>query len=182
MPEQETSREDRSTAISRARSAARNAAFTLARDAGAQIITRPAYPGSQSSVRDVDPAAGMRAARDLELGARSVALGYVRNAREAGLTWEAISEAIDAIPGGDAQQAGDTAAEAAYTYAAGHPDTETARRYGRSFTWQCRACDRLISDLGPVNGPADDEHGHTENCARHASAIASWDAEWEAAP
>jgi hypothetical protein len=79
------------------------------------------------------------------------------------------------------QQIGDTAAEAAYTSAAGSPDRPHAIRCGRSFTWTCHACDRNISDRGLGGGPADDEHGHASNCPRLGAAIAAWDAEWEAA-
>jgi hypothetical protein len=173
---------DRENAISKARQAARNAAFTLARDAGAQTITRPMFRDSDLTTTDLEPITGMRAARDLELGARHAALGYIRQAREAGRTWHDIGLALGLVPGGDAQQAGDTIAEAAYTYAAGHPGTQTARQHGRSYTWTCRSCDQAISDRGLISGPADDEHGHARNCPRLAAAIARWDAQWEAEP
>jgi hypothetical protein len=91
-----------------------------------------------------------------------------------------IGTAMHLVPGGDAQQAGDTIAEAAYTYAAGHPSTQTAIRYGRSFTWTCTACDKSISDRGLCNGPADDEYGHDRNCPRLEATIAEWHAQWEA--
>jgi hypothetical protein len=181
MPEPEAGR-DRTIAITRARNAVRDAALTLAGDSGAQTITRPAFPGSESSVRDIEPTARMRAARDLELAARHAALRYIRDAREAGLDWHDIGEALNITAGGDAQQADETVAEAAYTYATRNPDAEAARRYGRSFTWECPCCDRRIADRGPLNGPADDEHGHAQNCARQASAIAAWTTGWEAAP
>ena len=48
--------------------------------------------------------------------------GYIRDAREAGHTWQQIGTALDLTPGGEAG----TAAEAAYSYAAGNPTTETA--------------------------------------------------------
>jgi hypothetical protein len=73
-----------------------------------------------------------------------------------------------------------TVAEAAYTYAAGSPYTGTAARYGRSFTWHCRSCDQAISDRGLIAGPTDDEVGHTDDCSRLATAIAAWNAEWDA--
>jgi hypothetical protein len=82
----------------------------------------------------------------------------------------------------DADQAGLTVAEAAYTYAAGSPYTDTTARYGRSFLWRCRSCDQAISDRGLIAGPADDELGHTDNCPRLAAAIAEWNAGWEAEP
>ena len=85
-------------------------------------------------------------------------------------------------PGADADQAGLTVAEAAYTYAAGNPCTDTAIRYGRSCVWWCRSCDQAISDRGLIAGPADDELGHTDDCGRLAAAVAEWDAGWEAEP
>lgn len=162
-----------------ARAAARREVLALARDAGAQTITRPAFRGSHAHVRDIEPLAGMRAARNLEIGARQTAHDYIRTAREAGHTWHDIGAAMRLQPGGDAQQAGHTLAEAAYTYAAGSPDTETARRYGRSFTWRCPSCDQAISDQGLCSGPADDEHGHDAGCRQLAAAIAAWNAGWD---
>jgi hypothetical protein len=85
-------------------------------------------------------------------------------------------------PDAAADQAGLTVAEAAYTYAAGSPHTDTAVRYGRSFVWRCQSCDQAISDRGLIAGPADDELGHAEDCPRLAVAIAEWDADWEAEP
>jgi hypothetical protein len=163
-----------------ARNLARRATFDLARAAGAETITRPAFAGAQATVSDVDPLAGLTASRRVELAAREHAVGYIRAAREAGHTWHDIGTALDLVPGGDAQQAGESVAEAAFTYAVGHPDTEHARRYGRSVAWTCRSCDRAISDHGLCNGPADDEVGHTDNCPRLAATIDAWDAEWEA--
>jgi hypothetical protein len=73
------------------RNEARRATHRIAIDAGAQTITRPIFVGADTTVRDVEPAAGLRAARGLELAARSLALGYVRQAREAGHTWHGIT-------------------------------------------------------------------------------------------
>jgi hypothetical protein len=183
----EMSRETREKAVSAARRAARRAAIDLARDEGAQVITRPAFRGAQTTIQDVEPLAGLRAAREVELGARYSTRNYIRDAREAGHTWQDIGTALDLTPGGEADLAGGTIAEAAYSYAAGSPDTETARRYGRSFSWTCGSCEGLISDHGLSNGPADDERGHADGCARLAATIATWDAEsaaldaaWEA--
>jgi len=187
MGRQEVSREARKKAISAARRAARRAAIDLARDEGAPVISRPAFRGAQSTIPDVEALAGLRAARQVELGARFSTRNYVRDAREAGHTWHEIGTALDLTPGGEADLTGDTIAEAAYSYAAGSPDTETAWRYGRSFSWTCGSCEGLISDHGLCNGPADDERGHRDDCARLAATVAAWDAEsaaldaeWEA--
>jgi hypothetical protein len=166
----------------RASGAARRALVDLARERGAEFTTREAYPGSGTTVRDLEPLAGAHAARDIELGARHAARGYIRQAREAGHGWDQIGQALGVAPNADADQTGLTDAEAAYTYAAGNPYTDTAIRYGRSFVWQCRSCDQAISDRGPIAGPADDEPGHTGDCPRLAAAVAQWDAGWEAEP
>jgi sugar phosphate isomerase/epimerase len=172
-------REQRLAAI---RDHARRAVAGLARDRGAELTTREAHRGSGATVRDLEPLTGARAARDIELGARHAARAYIRQAREAGRTWDQIGHALGLAPGADADQAGLTVAEAAYTYAAGSPHTDTAIRYGRSFVWRCLSCDRPISDRGLIAGPADDELGHTGGCPRQAAAIAEWDAGWEAEP
>lgn len=165
-----------------ARGQARRAAYVLARDHGAPIITRPAYPGAGRTTQDAAPLAGARAARELELGARDAARTYIRAAREAGHTWHQIGRALALTPGGDPDQAGDTLAEAAYTYAAGSPSTPAAIRYGRTFGWTCSACDQTITDRGLCSGPADDEHGHARTCSRLAATIAAWEADWQAEP
>jgi len=68
----------------RASGAARRALINLALDRGAEYITPEAYRGSDRTVRDLEPLAGARAARDIELGARHAARDYIRQAREAG--------------------------------------------------------------------------------------------------
>ena len=170
-----------------ARETARREASRLARGSGAATVIRPMFRGeNEPTVRDVEPTAGARAARDLELAARRTAREYLRQAREAGQSWEQIGQALGVAPGADADQAGLTVAEAAYTYAAGNPCTDTAIRYGRSFLWHCRSCDQAISDRGQVAGPADDEQGHADQCSRLAAAAAEWnaglDADLEAEP
>jgi hypothetical protein len=165
----------------RASEAARRAVASLARDRGAEFITRPAFRGSDRTVRDLEPLTGARAARDIELAARRAARDYIRAARESGHGWDQIGHALGVVPGGDADQAGLTVAEAAYTYAAGRPDTE-APWQPRSFPWTCGSCDQVISDQGLIAGPADDEPGHADDCPRQRAAIAEWDAGWEAEP
>ena len=182
MPDPASGPGERETRLAAIRDHARRAVAGLARDRGAEFTTREASRGSGLTVRDLEPLTGARTARDIELGARHAARDYIRQAREAGRTWDQIGRALGVAPGADADQAGLTVAEAAYTYAAGSPDTDTAIRYGRSFLWRCRSCDQAISDRGQIAGPADDEIGHTSGCPRQAAAIADWDAGWEAEP
>jgi len=160
--------------------AARRAVLGLARDRGFEPAPSPASRKAGITVRDLEPLTGARAARDMELGARRAARDYIRAAREAGHGWDRIGQALGLAPNADADQTGLTVAEAAYTYAAGHPQTDTAVRYGRSFLWRCASCDQAISDRGLIAGPADNEPGHAENCPRQAAAIAEWDTGWEA--
>jgi hypothetical protein len=180
MTEPDTNAPNRMTA---ARDTARREAFRLARERGAAVTRRPMYRGDKEpTVRDVEPLAGACAARDLEFAARRAACDYIRQAREAGRGWDQIGHALGLVPGGEADQDAATAADGAYTYAAGRPDTEAPWR-PRSFGWTCRSCDQHITDRGLIQGPADDEVGHAENCTRLAAAVAEWDAEaarWDA--
>ncbi len=176
MTEHETTPNTAEQRTAAARATARRETFRLARDSGAGLVTRPmSSSDKQQTIRDAEPLAGARAARDLELAARRTARDYIRQAREAGHSWDQIGDTLGTIPGGDAGQTAMTAGEAAYTYAAGRPDTEAPWR-PRSFTWTCRSCDQAISDRGLTAGPADDELGHADGCPRLAAAVAEWNA------
>jgi hypothetical protein len=182
MTEPETYTQNADKRRAAARHTAHREAVRLARDSGAGVVARPVFSSDPGpTVSDVEPLAGARAARDLELGARWAARDYIRQAREAGHGWDQIGQALGVAPDADADQAGLTVAEAAYTYAAGRPETEAPWR-PRSFWWTCQSCEQVISDRGLVAGPADDEPGHADNCARLAAAVAEWDASWEAEP
>ena len=182
MPDSASGPDERARQFAAIRDHARQAIVGLARCRGAEFTTRPPIRDSDLTVRDLEPLTGARAARDIELGAHHTARNYIRQAREAGHSWDQIGQALGVTPNADADQAGLSVAEAAYTYATGSPYTDTAVRYGRSFTWRCRACDQAISDRGLIAGPADAELGHTGNCPRLAAAVAEWDAGWEAEP
>src|SRR5258707_281500 len=83
-----------------ARQTARREAFRLARDTGAPIIERPMYSrDKEPTVRDVQPLAGARAARDLESAAEGTARDYIRQARQPGHGWDRIGEAPGLGPG-----------------------------------------------------------------------------------
>ena len=160
--------------------AARRAAIDLARREGTPVTALPAFPGSQILASDLRPLDGVRAARRIELGAHYEAREYIRQAREDGASWYEIGRAIGLSPGTGASQTGTTVAEAAYTYAAGKPDTAPARRSGRSFGWVCWTCRQVIDDRGVQTGPADDEHGHAGSCRRLAETMAAREKQWEA--
>jgi hypothetical protein len=184
MPDSASGPDERARQFAAIRDHARQTVAGLARCRGAEFITREADRRSGMTVRDLEPLTGACAARDIELGARHAARDYIRQAREAGHSWEQIGHALGVAPNADADadQGGLSVAEAAYTYAAGSPYTDTAVQYGRSFPWRCRSCDQVISDRGLIDGPADDEPGHAHNCPRLAAAVADWNAGWEAEP
>jgi hypothetical protein len=181
MPDPVSGTDERARQFAAIRDHARLAVIGLARDRCAEFTTRPSRD-SDLTVRDLEPLTGARAARDIELGARHTARDYIRQAREAGHGWDQIGQALGVAPNADADQTGLSVAEAAYTYAAGNPYTDTAVRHGRSFAWRCRSCDQAITDHGLIAGPADAELGHTEDCPRLAAAIAEWNVGWEAEP
>lgn len=175
-----TEQADTGTAQARerqARSFVRQAVHGLARELGAEATSCPMFRHDPSSpaLRDDDPAAGMRAARAVELAARGMTRDYVKVARQDGMSWRAIGEALGLAADPENYR---TVADAAFDFAAGDPNTHYARTYGRSFGWTCPACLGVVSDHGPVQGPADDEPGHKGGCARHAADVAAWDAQW----
>lgn len=176
MTTQRDPREERRAA----RNLARRALLDLARRAGAPTTTQAAFRGARATVPEIEPLVGLAASRAIELAARDHGAGYVRAAREAGYSWPDIGNALGLDPGDEARQASESVAEAAFTYAAGRPDTEMACRYGRSVAWTCGSCGQVIFDRGLCNGPADDERGHAQGCPRLTATIAAWDAESEA--
>ena len=180
MPPSISDPDERARQFAAIRDHARQAVIGLARGRGAELTARAIFPGSELIRPDLEPLDGARAARDIELGARHAARTYIRAAREAGHSWDQIGQALGITP--DTDRTGESLAEAAYTYAAGNPDTETAVRYGRSFLWRCPSCDQAIGDRGLISGPADNEPGHSGDCARLAAGVAEWDASWEAEP
>ena len=160
-----------------ARETARREAQRLARDTGAQTVTRPVLPGGPD-MPDVEPLAGAAAARDLELASHRTARDYIARARQAGHDWQHIGTALGLRPGGD--QPGATPADAAWAYAAGPPETDAPWR-PRTFAWTCQACGRAVADQGPDAGsPQDAEPGHTADCPGLAAKTAAWDAAWAA--
>lgn len=171
-------RDDETNYVDDARRSARRAAVDLAIRHGSPQIIRPAHRGAQPTVRDVDPVAGLRAARDIELGAQHTIRYYILDARERGYSWQYIGGVLNLSAG--TQPHREPAAEAAFTYAAGPAEAPAARRYGRSISWRCGACQELILDRGPFDHPAEAERGHAGDCLRLEATIAKWDAQWEA--
>lgn len=116
------------------------------------------------------PLAGLRAARSIELAARSAVLGYVRACRERGVSWHEIGAAAGLSSAGDS---GLTVAGRAFTLATG----PLRHAWSRDFAWTCRTCGELVTDHGPGRSPGEQEDGHAPGCQQLAAAVRTWLAE-----
>jgi hypothetical protein len=147
------------------------AVLRLASMTGAQIVHAPPWPGASFTEEQPEPGAGIRIALALERAARAGVRVYIQRAREAGMTWEQVGEAL-----GVAEQArarGSSLAEAAWEYAAERSAFLTGQL--GAFRWTCPDCSELISGRGPSGrNPAEDEQGHAAGCQRLAAAVAEW--------
>jgi hypothetical protein len=165
----------RERAADLARQWARRAVTAMAEASGGKTVTRPMFrgrPDLYSTVTDVEPIAGLRAATSLKHAARRLALEYVRQAREANDSWHDIGVALGF---GHLADSGMSVAGAAYDHAAGGPDA-----WSRSFPWVCPACQATVIDYGPEAGnPEDQEQGHATDCPRLAAAVTAWNASWD---
>jgi hypothetical protein len=131
----------------------------------------PDRPDLNLKITGTNAMAGVQAAVALKHAARKLSLDYVRHAREDGHSWQDIGVALGFS---EDPEAGISAAEAAYTYAAG---TTPA---WHSFVWVCPQCRATIIDRGPEAGhPVDCEEGHADGCSRLAAAVTVWTASWD---
>jgi hypothetical protein len=150
----------------------RSAVRRLVTDAGGQMIRRQLFRDFEAE--EPEPLAGIRAAASLQFEAGQAVARSARYAREDGLSWEQIGEALyPAKPEpGDERKSVRAFNRLAYTY-------ETFR--SPSFTWSCPACGKRVTDYGPDSGmhPSEAEEGHAESCTRLAAAVAEFDAYWE---
>jgi hypothetical protein len=136
-----------------------------AADAAVQRIARAAggsgHPG--------EAAAGLRAARRLELAAGALVFQHIRAARRDGLGWHEIGALLGLGP--HAATAGLTVATAAFRFAAG-PAASPGEEV--TFAWPCR-CGQMITEHEPSGRhPGDQQHGHTPGCPQPAAAAAAW--------
>lgn len=116
-----------------------------------------------------DYAAGVAAARRVELRARSLVHDYATKARGDGVSWRDLVEPLGIHVEPDSYE--DPAA-AAFEKIAGEP---WQRFDTRTVSWRCASCGERVTDKGPYNGhPDDDETGHAETCERHRAEIAAY--------
>jgi hypothetical protein len=145
----------------------------MAAATGAEITTRPIYPGAYVTGRYPEPGAGIRFALMLQDAATAAVREHIKYARQEGLTWAQIGEALGLGP--KAEETGLWVADLAFDFAAGF---EHARPFQTLMvTWACPACGEYIHDRGPAGGrPEDDEPGHKPTCARLAALTATYEA------
>jgi hypothetical protein len=171
---QASSETTRSQVADLARQWATRAVLGIARESGGRVVNRPAFPDRPDlnlKITGTTAMAGLQAAVALKHAARKLSLDYVRYAREDGHSWQDIGITLGFS---DGSEAGISAAEAAYTYAAG---TSPA---WHSFAWVCPQCRATIIDRGPEAGhPADCEEGHADGCLRLGAAVTVWTASWD---
>ena len=155
--------------------AVRGALFRMGRAAGTKFTEQPIFEGARTTEPVMDPAAAIRMSLMLRGAVDQQLHTYLRRARQAGLSWAQIGEALNLREYGE--ERGVSLAEAAYEYAT---DAEHTRPFDRlSFYWKCPACGAGVTDRGPYNThPLDNEEGHAETCTRIAAAIAEHEARW----
>lgn len=145
----------------------------LKEEHGPTALTHRPYKGMATGFDfpgPTDYAQGMRTALEIARAAENVARDWARDARGAGSSWFDIANALGRmLPTLDE---GEDPAIEAFTWVAPKP----SMRFDRVVTtWRCESRDKRVSDTGPYEShPADNETGHAENCARHATDVAAW--------
>ncbi|MCX4097001.1 hypothetical protein [Nocardia sp. alder85J] len=115
--------------------------------------------------RAADPVAGLQASRDLFAAARRLLTEYARAARAAGRCWDDLGAALN-LTGGD-----HGLGWAAFDYIAAPAEPFASR----SVSWRCDMCGRRVTDREPWTAdPDDNEHGHSPDCGRHNTEVATY--------
>jgi hypothetical protein len=143
----------------------------LAYMTGAQVVRAPPWPGASFTEEQPEPGAGIRIALALERATRAGVRVYIQRAREPGMSWHEVGEALGVAE--PARARGSSLGEAAWEYAAEWPEHLSGQP--GVFQWVCHDCGEVVSDRGPGGrSPAEGEQGHAEGCHRLAAAIAEW--------
>lgn len=139
---------------------------------GAELVDRPGerHPDSMFRERIPKPPHGLLAALKVQAAAAKQALEQANHARGYGMTWWELAEALPE------HHPAHNNAGALFALLVPEPSTPG---YHRSTSWHCMSCGQVVSDRGTDNGVKNDEHGHAEDCARHARDIAAQVARFE---
>lgn len=157
-----------------AREGARNAVLNLALASGARVGERK-HLGNTCATdvtlnAEPEPLAGLTAVRDLTTQLARLEQDYAQWAREDGRSWDEIGRALgyEDVPDWGVLRSAQAFARLARTASSGA---------SRVLAWRCPQCRGAVTDYGPEAGhPADAEHGHAEDCARLAAAVAAYEA------
>ena len=152
------------------------AVLRMARTARAGICQRrPFGPDSALTAEYAEPFAGIRYALMLWDAAQRKVREYIKYARQEGLTWVQVGEALNLRR--LAEERGAWIADLAFGYAAGAGHARPFETL--TFAWRCPACGGLVMDCGPSGGhPEDCEPGHQASCSRLVALVAAHDARW----
>lgn len=180
LPPDHPSADDQQTTLRRAIWSLQAAIQVAAREAYDAAMVERAIPGFSTTLRDVEPLAGLQAA----LLAQRVATGrlreYAQQARADGHSWDRIAEAL----GLEQTESPASRSERAYLHLiedrplfTDDPDHSWAQPPSAAH-WRCSTCGHSVTDQGPFNAaPDDNEQGHGPDCARHAAETAAY-REW----
>lgn len=155
-----------------AREEARQAIERMVVELGGRTVsylgtTAITWPGFNNI--DPEPIAQIEAAHAVEQAAHSLIKDYLQLARQAGRTWYEIGDGLDLH--WQASAAKESISEIAYSTALDYRMTDGER----IFTWNCPACQRLITDHNPFwDEPPAREEGHADDCPRWAAELAEW--------
>jgi hypothetical protein len=150
------------------------AVLRLAYMTGTPIVHAPPWPGASFTEEQPEPDARIRIALAQERAARAGVRVFIARAREAGMSWHEVGEALGVT--GLARARGSSLSAAAWEYAADRSAFRTAHL--GTFAWTCPDCGETVRDRGPSDrNLAGDELGHSEGCQRLAAAVAAWLAE-----
>jgi hypothetical protein len=159
-------------ASAEARERAEGAAREMAARFGSRTLSRGRprlVAGPERDIPWLEAAAALEAAHLLERAAHALAGTYIRRAREAGLPWNLIGDALDLLPCASANKIG--VGEQAHEYALSYWTGPGPRTY----TWDCPACQQAVTDHGPYPDPARSEDGHDAACPRRTAELAAWE-------
>lgn len=145
-------------------------------EAVTQRLVTPGYTITEPTPTDWQQ--GIATARIASEMARTKMLGWTRNARGEGMSWEALAEPLGIKP--DPDPYATRPGEAAFELAAG-VDRRDRGWSTPAVNWHCSTCAGWIKDRGPMDGLGVDERetGHAEGCSRHEAEIAAERARWD---
>lgn len=157
------------------RSAIDREIIRAARAEGVDVRERKlSWSSSGLTTLRAEPLAAIRYARIARGAAARAIEAYIKIAREDGLTWLQVGQALGLAD--DPEAGGDyDVGAAAYEYATG-----PARAFEQPlFYFDCPVCRKRVTDHGPYTAnPFDCESGHGDGCERFSAEVARYREDW----